>query len=118
MRLMMKNNLDADSGNVGAIPIDLLLSRQGLQLCNGIIAGTVASPTMWQTLNIRMTEARDGYIAFKGKPLAGHYNPSAVVHGGWAAGVLDSALGCCVWTKVPIGFLYTTAEFKVNLCAP
>jgi uncharacterized protein (TIGR00369 family) len=32
--------------------------------------------------------------------------------------LLDSALGCCVQTKLPAGFGYTTIEFKVNLIRP
>lgn len=37
------------------------------------------------------------------------------VHGGWYATLLDSALGCAVHTKMPVGRGYTTAELSVNL---
>jgi uncharacterized protein (TIGR00369 family) len=37
------------------------------------------------------------------------------VHGGWFATLLDSALGCAVWTQIPAGKLYTTAELSVNM---
>jgi uncharacterized protein (TIGR00369 family) len=40
------------------------------------------------------------------------------VHGGWAATLLDSALGCAVHTLLDRGEAYTTAEFKVNLTRP
>lgn len=33
----------------------------------------------------------------------------------WLATLLDSALGCAVWTKMPAGRLYTTTELSVNL---
>jgi uncharacterized protein (TIGR00369 family) len=40
------------------------------------------------------------------------------VHGGWAAAILDSALGCAVHSMLPVGTGYTTIEFKVNLVRP
>ena len=43
-----------------------------------------------------------------------HYNPIGVVHGGLAATLLDSAMGCAVHSTLPAGVGYTTLEFKVN----
>ena len=40
------------------------------------------------------------------------------MHGGWAAALLDSALGCAVQTTLQKGEAYTTVEFKVNLIRP
>ena len=40
------------------------------------------------------------------------------VHGGWAATILDSALGCAVQTLLAKGEAYATTEFKVNLMRP
>ena len=45
-------------------------------------------------------------------------NPLGSVHGGWAATVMDSALGCAVQTTLKAGEAYSTAEFKVNLTRP
>ena len=47
-------------------------------------------------------------------PAEYHYNPIGVVHGGLAATLLDSAMGCAVQTTLPAGVAYTTLEFKVN----
>ena len=41
-----------------------------------------------------------------------------VVHGGWFATLLDSALGCAVQSILPAGKAYTTAELKVNIVRP
>lgn len=101
-----------------AIPPHTLLSEPGLDLCRKMIAGELPPPPMGKTMNFRMTEVEEGRVVFTGRPLERHLNPSGVIHGGWAATILDSALGCCVWTKVPVGFAYTTAEFKVNLVRP
>ena len=41
-------------------------------------------------------------------------NPSGTVHGGIAATILDSVMGCAVHTTLPAGVSYTTLELKVN----
>jgi uncharacterized protein (TIGR00369 family) len=41
-----------------------------------------------------------------------------VVHGGLAMTLLDSAMGCCVQTRMPTGGSYTTLEAKTNLVRP
>ncbi|MFJ3492007.1 PaaI family thioesterase [Streptomyces sp. NPDC086091] len=41
-------------------------------------------------------------------------NPLGTVHGGIAATLLDSALGCAIHTTLPAGTSYTTLELKVN----
>ena len=43
-----------------------------------------------------------------------HYNPIGSVHGGLAATLLDSAMGCAVHTTLPDRRGYTTLELKVN----
>ncbi len=102
----------------GSLPTELLASTPGLEILGRMIAGELPNAPMARQMNFYLAEARDGYVAFKGTPLRDHYNPAGVVHGGWAATILDSALGCCVWTKMPAGKAYTTAEFKVNLIRP
>ena len=41
-----------------------------------------------------------------------------MVHGGFAATILDSAMGCAVHTLLPAGVAYTTLEFKLNFVKP
>lgn len=99
----------------GSIDPQILLTTSGLDLCHKIIAGELPAPSMGKALNFKMVEAESGRVVFKGWPLDEHLNPAGVVHGGWAGTILDSALGCCVWTQVPVGLAYTTAEYKVHL---
>lgn len=47
-----------------------------------------------------------------------HYNPIGVVHGGVAATLLDSAMGCAVHSTLPAGAGYTTLEIIVNYLRP
>jgi len=57
-------------------------------------------------------------LVFRGIALLDHYNPAGTVHGGWAATIMDSALGCAVHTKMQPGMGYSTIEFKVHLVRP
>src|SRR5262249_28147483 len=43
------------------------------------------------------------------------YNPIGSVHGGFAATLLDSAMGCSVQSTLPAGVGYSTLELSVNL---
>jgi uncharacterized protein (TIGR00369 family) len=47
-----------------------------------------------------------------------HYNPIGSVHGGLAATLLDSAMGCAVHSTLPDATGYTTLELKVNFTRP
>ena len=73
---------------------------------------------MARLMNIRITEVEEGRVVFEGMPQEYHYNPLGVVHGGMAATLLDSALGCCVNSHLAAGDFYTTLELKVNYLRP
>jgi uncharacterized protein (TIGR00369 family) len=56
----------------------------------------------------------EGRAVFAVVPDEYHYNPIGAVHGGLAATMLDSAMGCAVQTTLPVHTGYTTLELKVN----
>ena len=87
----------------------------GLDILRRSMAGELPYSTMSQTLDFVLISVGDGRATFQGTPSAKHLNPMGTVHGGWFATLLDSALGCAVWTKIPAGRLYTTTELSVNL---
>jgi uncharacterized protein (TIGR00369 family) len=65
-----------------------------------------------------IVEVEEGRAVFAATPTELHYNPIGVVHGGFAATLLDSAMGCAVQSTLPAGVLYTTLEVKVNFARP
>jgi uncharacterized protein (TIGR00369 family) len=67
-----------------------------------------------QTMNFYLARVEYGVAVFEGTPATFHYNPINTVHGGFAATLLDSALGCAVHTTLEPGMAYTTVELKVN----
>ena len=80
-----------------------------------MLAGNAPYPSIGATLDFMLVEVDDGRAVFQGRPSPAHLNPMGSLHGGWYAAILDSALGCSVHSKMPIGRGYTTAELSVNL---
>src|ERR1700735_3523751 len=75
-------------------------------------------PPIAALLDFTLVRIEPGRAVFSGTPSEFHYNPIGAVHGGFAATLLDSALGCSVHTTLTPGFAYTTIELKVNYVRP
>ena len=103
---------------LGTIPHEDLAIYTGLELLQRVIDRKYPAPSIGARLNFGLIEVSEGRAVFRGLPGTRHLNPLGGVHGGWAAAILDSALGCCVQTLLAKGEAYTTAEFKVNLIRP
>jgi uncharacterized protein (TIGR00369 family) len=61
-----------------------------------------------------VTEVSEGRVVFTCLPQEWHYNPIGSVHGGIAATLLDSAMGCAIHTTLPQGVGYGTLELSLN----
>lgn len=90
------------------------LQLSGMAYLQKIIAGELPRPPMGVLMNFSIIEIGEGRAVFGAEPGEYHYNPLGVVHGGLAATLLDSAMGCAVHTTLPAGVGYTTLEIKVN----
>jgi uncharacterized protein (TIGR00369 family) len=86
----------------------------GLEYLRMIAAGELPPPPIAALLGFDIVEVENGRAVFAVTPQEFHYNPIGVVHGGLAATLLDSAMGCAVHTTLPAGTGYTTLEVKVN----
>jgi uncharacterized protein (TIGR00369 family) len=87
----------------------------GLDYMRALIAGEVPAPPIAELMGFDLVEVDEGYARFRGVPGVQHLNPIGSVHGGFAATLLDSALGCAVHTTLPTGVGYSTLELSVNL---
>ena len=87
----------------------------GLDYLQAMIAGRIPRTPMACLMGFELTEAREGFAVFQCRPGERHYNPIGVVHGGLACTLLDSAMGCSVYTTLAAAVGYTTLELKVNL---
>lgn len=110
----IKHQLSQGPG-AGLADPDQTRGMSGLDIMRSSMAGTLPYSTMSETLDFLLVSVGEGCAVFQGTPGTKHLNPMGTVHGGWFATLLDSALGCAVWTRVPVGKGYTTAELSVNL---
>jgi uncharacterized protein (TIGR00369 family) len=90
----------------------------GLELFQRMSRGEVPPPPLVQLLGFRITKAEAGHVVFTAVPSEKFYNGVGVIHGGWSASLLDSALGCAINSMMPAGRFFTTLELKVNLTRP
>ncbi len=93
-------------------------SMSGIDFLRAIVNGDIAIPPIGMTLDFRLLEVEPGRAVFGCQPAEFHYNPIGVIHGGLAATLCDSALGCAIQSMLPLGAAYTTVELHVNLLRP
>ena len=86
----------------------------GFEFLQKIVAGELPPPPLASLMDFQIVELAEGRAVFAVNPAEYHYNPIGVVHGGLAATLLDSAMGCAVHSMLPAGTGYTTLELKVN----
>jgi uncharacterized protein (TIGR00369 family) len=86
----------------------------GLELLRAIASGEAPGAPIAELMGFEPVEAEEGRVVFEATPTADLYNPIGSVHGGFAATLLDSAMGCAVHSTLPEGVGYTTLELKVN----
>ncbi|GAA2862810.1 uncharacterized protein (TIGR00369 family) [Aminobacter niigataensis] len=103
---------------LGTIPHEDVHLYSGRELLQRVVDGLYPAPPIAAVLNFALTGVEEGRTVFRGVPNKRHLNPLGMVHGGWAATLLDSALGCAVHSTLAKGEAYTTVEFKVNLTRP
>jgi uncharacterized protein (TIGR00369 family) len=86
-------------------------SLTGLEQLRAAFDGTFKG--IGKTLNFRLATLEEGRVEFEGHPDQSVYNPIGSVHGGYAATLLDSAMGCAVHSTLKPGQSYTTLELKI-----
>ncbi|WP_051444075.1 PaaI family thioesterase [Afipia sp. P52-10] len=97
------------------VPPQVLASMSGLAFMQAMLDGKLPAPPITRTMNFLITKVEKGYARAEAIPSFDFYNPIGSVHGGYAATLLDTVLGCSVHTTLEQGQGYTTLEFKVSL---
>ena len=90
----------------------------GLEYMRQLMTGEREASGMARLMNMRLVEVGEGRAVFAVSPDERHYNGIGIAHGGLAATLLDSALGCAINTAMPAGRVFTTLEMKVNYVRP
>ena len=104
----------ATAAGYGVTPLEVMATMTGLDFVRAIFDGRLPAPPIMQTVEPFDSTAAPGVVAFHSTPGFRHYNPIGSVHGGYAATLLDSAMGLAIHTALPAGTGYTTLEFKIS----
>ncbi len=86
----------------------------GIDYLGAIANGDFPPPPIARMLGLELVEIERGRALFSMEPAEWMYNPIGSVHGGIAATILDSCMGCAVHTTLEAGVGYTTADLQVR----
>src|SRR5882724_8741007 len=98
----------------GVTPTEVMASMSGIDFVRAVFDGKLPTPPIMQTIGPFDCTAEPGVVVLNSIPGFRHYNPIGSVHGGYAATLLDSAMGLAVHSMLPAGTGYTTLEFKIS----
>lgn len=92
------------------------MKLSGLEYMRALVAGEIgAPPSINATIGMSYPSNLEyGKVTFEAEPGDYLLNPMGFVHGGFAATLLDSAMGVAVHTTLEPGMGFTTAELKIN----
>ena len=75
-------------------------------------------PPIAATLGFELADYGDGHVEISCVPDEFQYSPYGMLHGGLAATLLDSATGCAIHTRLPVGTGYATLNLNVSYLRP
>ena len=90
------------------------VEHSGIELLRAIVAGELPPPPIAQLLAMSLDKVQEGRAVFSLEPAEWMYNPIGSVHGGVAATILDSCMGCAIHSLLPAGVGYTTSDLQIR----
>jgi uncharacterized protein (TIGR00369 family) len=90
------------------------MKLSGIEYLRGIADGTLSAPPIARLLDFAIVEVEHGRAVFAMNPAEWMYNPIGSVHGGVAATILDSCMGCAIHSTLQAGVGYATADLQVR----
>jgi uncharacterized protein (TIGR00369 family) len=90
----------------------------GLQYLEALRRGEFPPAPIMVLMGITIVDVAEGRATFAMLPEEYHYNPMRIVHGGVAAALLDTTMGCALQSLVPAGRAYTTLDIQVRYVRP
>lgn len=86
----------------------------GFEFLTRIKDGRQRPPGMAVLLGMNIAEIERGRVVFEATPTAAHYNPAGMVHGGFAATLLDTCMTCAVQSSLKAGLGCTTLDLNIH----
>lgn len=96
----------------------LWFELSGLEFVRACVDGHISLGSMAGTMAIRPVGADEGYLRLEVRPDERHLNPAGLVHGGYAATVLDMVTGIVVQTILDAGQSCVTVDLQVQMIKP
>lgn len=103
---------------IGVVSREKLFSEDGLSFVRGMMEGRLPHSPYADTMGFEIAEVAKGRVVFVGQPSPHFLNPIGVIHGGWIATLLDSAMAHATQTTLKVGEGHTTIEVKVAFVRP
>src|SRR5580704_13153145 len=110
----MSNAPAPRQNHYGVTPTAEMAAMAGIDFVRAIFSGKLPEPPIMEGVEPFDCTADPGLVVIHSVPGIRHYNPIGSVHGGYAAILLDSAMGLAVHSMLPAGTGYTTLEFKIS----
>lgn len=99
---------------IGIVPRETALAMGGLDFLRSWLDGRLPAPPIQSVFDFHLQEVAHGRVVFSGIPDARYFNPLGTVHGGYAATLLDSCMGCAVHSTLAAGQGYTTLGLELK----
>lgn len=112
--LAAEQAMRASLGAPGSMSLAQVSELLPQEFFDGIGRGELPSPPIGHLLDFVPLKWSSGRFVFQGTPDARHYNPLGSVHGGYAATLLDSCMGCAIHTQLQRGQGYTTTDLRIS----
>ena len=94
------------------------IAVSGLEFLRRLQSGQFPSPPFAGEMDIYPITIESGFIVFQAIPSLRYYNPLGIVHGGYLATLLDTALGCAVHSVLAAGEAFSTIEMSIRFIRP
>ena len=92
----------------------LARERSGMEVLRAVMDRTVGPPPIADLLGMTLVEFEEGRAVFAVEPAEWMYNPIGSVHGGIAATLLDSCMGCAIHSTLGAGVGYATSDLQIR----
>lgn len=97
---------------------DAIRTLTGLEWLRAVARREAPAPPLGDVLGFHLEQIEKGSVIVTLEPQEFHYNPMGVLHGGMAATLFDSSLGCAVQTMLPPAYVAPTMQLQVNYIRP
>lgn len=94
------------------------MAMSGLEFLRKLATGEIAGSPMVAAMGFQLAEVDEGRVVMTARLDERFNNGIGIIHGGYAATLLDSAMGSAVASMMPAGRVMATLEMKVNYVRP